>query len=471
MRFTDLEPQDSAEGSARPPHLTDLEADAVRQALAQRRRAGGYEPGRWSVSSLNRRPEVLESPRDSVLPRSVRVRDITLRVVEQAPGVRLTAAGRRVLGDALITAGISSLEVSAHGWGVAPDELRASVRHWRTLREDLEVKLGATQTVEMVAEAADLGATVVTHWVPSLAELTPVYWPEAYRLAWDYGNWRDGSVPTSFPEALDTAGRVVIRARELGLKVGIGINLLSLASSEWLQEFAQGIVPLAPDEVWLSDGASGLAPEAWEYVVRLMRRSLPEALVSIYTKNAYGLGVANLVAAARAGATVLEASVNGFSMASGQPDLAQLVTSLEVLYGVATGIEMAALTQLSRLVSDLTGREVEGSRPVVGRDVHNWGGAEFISQERKLDPLIHWSYEPRIVGGEAAWDVTPLTGMWGMSDLATRLGLCLDREQLRALRLMVLNESAARRRALTDEEVKQLARIVTRPGGSGGPSQ
>ncbi|MGA9775889.1 MAG: hypothetical protein WBU92_08205, partial [Candidatus Dormiibacterota bacterium] len=99
--------------------------------------------------------------------------------------------------------------------------------------------------------------------------------------------------------------------------------------------------------------------------------------------------------------------------------------------------------------------------------VHNWGGAEFISQERKLDPLIHWSYSPALVGGEPGWDVTPLTGMWGMSDLAERLDLRVGRSDLGALRELILEESAARRRALTDDEVRKLADTITEAKTSG----
>lgn len=449
----------SASGRGEPAHLAPSEADRIRAALADRRKGGGYVPGKWSVSPLNRQADVLAG-RVEGCPARVGIRDITLRVIEQAPGVRLTSMQRRALGDRLLDAGVRRVEVSAHGWGVDEDELRRSVARWRSRVVDLEVKVGATQTPGMVADADRVGATLVTHWIPAVPELSPVYWPEAYRKAWSDGDWRDGSVPTNSRECIVAFERVWQEARERGLEIAAGINLLAFATPEWLAEFLDAMKRFLPDEVWLSDGSSGLGPEAWVYVVRRVCEALPGARVGIYTKNAYGLGVASLIAAARAGAQVLETSVNGFSMASGQPDTACLATALEVLYGVSTDICLERLTELAEYVAEATGHHPEPWHPVVGAQVHNWGGAEFISQERKLDRLIHWSYDPAIVGSVPSWDVTPLTGMWGISEIVRALDLPHDDAVLPAIREEILRQSALRGRALRLPEIRELCLLL-----------
>jgi len=65
-----------------PRVFTDDEIGRFRQELAGQRSPGAYQPGRWSVSPLNRDPAVT-----GTMPERIRLRDATLRSVETLPGV------------------------------------------------------------------------------------------------------------------------------------------------------------------------------------------------------------------------------------------------------------------------------------------------------------------------------------------------------------------------------------------------
>ena len=141
----------------RSSHLTPDEVRHIQEAFARRRRPGSFEPGRWAVSPYNRDASVLGAPFPDHYPHSTTLRDITLRVIEQTPGVTVDRAQRRRLGEALLEAGVPEIEVSAHGWGMSAAALRDEVTHLKSIRPDLGIKMGATQTEAM----EDRGYTVL----------------------------------------------------------------------------------------------------------------------------------------------------------------------------------------------------------------------------------------------------------------------------------------------------------------------
>jgi isopropylmalate/homocitrate/citramalate synthase len=176
------------------------------------------------------------------------------------------------------------------------------------------------------------------------------------------------------------------------------------------------------------------------------------------------MAVANALAAVHAGVDVTEVSVNGIAPTAGQVDLAQMAVALEVLYGVSTGVRLNRLTSLARLVEDISGVRLADAHPVTGRGVHNWGGTEIVVQELKVEPLLHWTYEPSLVGAEKAWVINRTSGMWTVQDKLDELGLKVDRDRLPDLWESITSESAARRRALTDQEIADLAARVGSTG-------
>ena len=174
----------------------------------------------------------------------------------------------------------------------------------------------------------------------------------------------------------------------------------------------------------------------------------------------FDLAVACAVAAARAGASVLEVSVNGYCSASGQADLAAAAVTFEALYGVQTGIALERLTPLARLGEEITGYKLAWNAPVTGENVYNWGGTEFVVQELKVDPLLHWCIEPGLVGNERRWDITFDSGPYTMVDKLRELGIEVDLPLVEVILARVKDEIRRQRRVLRDDEVRAIAECV-----------
>lgn len=439
------------------PHLTSAEVSEMRDALASRRAPGSYEPGKWAVSPYNRQPEVLGAARRGHYPRSVVIRDITLRVIEQAPGVTATLAQRRRLGAALVAAGVSSLEISAHGWRQSADDLKDQISQLKSIRPDLEVKMGASMNESMIDKAAYAGVTLAEFWLPALPEITPLYWSEAYRLAWQGKDWRQAGIPASLDDAIETGTRLTRHIRSLGLRASAGVNLLTLVNDDYLERYCTAMVRAGVQQIWLSDGPSGLSPEAWVHVVALVRQLAPDCQIGIYTRNIFGLALANLLECVHAGAHIVEASVNGIAAGAGLADTAQVASALEILYGVNTGIDLSRLAPLARLVEDISGVPLAANHAITGRSAHDWGGTEISVQELKVEPLLHWPFEPSLVGHRKEWSISVTSGMWTLRDKLDELGISVPHDDMPAVLARILAEIGIRGRSLSDDEIADVA--------------
>ena len=278
-----------------------------------------------------------------------------------------------------------------------------------------------------------------------------------YQNAWKGQSWQDLKVPMTQEAQIASALEFVKWGREIGVKTSAGINQLSFATEAYVASFCKTMHEAGAPEIVLYDGGSGMSPEGYEHMVRVARKNAPDAVIGVHTHNMFDLAIACATAAARAGAQVLEVSVNGYCSASGQADLAIAAATFEALYGVKTGIKLEKMTSLARLGEEITGYKLAWNSPVTGKEVHNWGGTEFVIQELKIDPLIHWCIEPKLVGNERRWDITFDSGPYTMLDKLEALGVKVEHAAVEPILVEVKAAMRKLRRVLSDDEVRDIA--------------
>ena len=105
--------------------------------------------------------------------------------------------------------------------------------------------------------------------------------------------------------------------------------------------------------------------------------------------------------------------------------------------------------------------QVSAAHAVTGRGAHNWGGTEIVVQELKVEPLLHWAYEPSLVGAEKEWIVNRTSGMWTVQDKLQQLGLHVDREKIPLVWQAIVDDVTVRHRALTDDEIRAICARIT----------
>src|SRR5260370_17540447 len=95
----------------------------------------------------------------------------------------------------------------------------------------------------------------------------------------------------------------------------------------------------------------------------------PGIILSAHGHDVLGLGVANSLAAIRAGARQLELTINGIGERAGNAALEEVVVLLRVRQaslGVTTNIQLDKLYATSQLLSEITGVAVAPNKSVVG---------------------------------------------------------------------------------------------------------
>ncbi|MEU6350429.1 hypothetical protein ABZ896_14010 [Streptomyces sp. NPDC047072] len=439
----------------KPPVFTPEEIARFRAELAARRAPGAHEPGRWSVSPLNRRTDVVGS-----LPTEVRLRDATLRSVETLPGVVASAGAKAAFLRRLVGSGVP--EVVTAGLGGRDDSaLKEEIALVKGENPDCRVVCPLMRSPEDVDRAAAAGYDAVQVWVQGFSETSRIYRPAVYAKAWRGEEWRTEDIPSDRAAVLERAARLVSYARERGLEVIVPLLMVSYATEEGHEEAVRVLAGAGAGELTLFDGPGGMSPEAYAHLVRLTRTFAPEVEVGLHPHNTFGLAVGCAVAAVRAGASAVELSVNGYCGGPGNADLAATALAFEALYGVRTGIRTERLTELARTGQELTGYHTAWNHPVTGTHAFCWGGLDFITQEAAIDPLLHNCVEPESVGNVRAVPFTPDSGPYTLADRLTDLGIAgfgpaeVDEILVRARELM-----AGEGRLVTDVDLAALAAAV-----------
>jgi len=429
----------------------------MRAALGEFRSAGAYEPGRWMVSEFNRDPAVVGSD----FPDSVRLRDITLRTVEQL-GITLDLGQRLEVIGALAGAGVREIVVSAFRRGHTAAEMQRESEFAHSVNPDCILCYGGANTADDLKMAADAGYDSAQVWIgPFLGKAVPAIAGAVYHRAWTGRDWHDLNFPERPEDQFAKLERLGSLADQLGVKMSIILALLTYARQPYIEKFAKAAHETGATDVTFGDHASALSPEGWAHISQVARAAAPGLRVGVHSHDMFGLATACALAGARGGASVLEVSVNGLTEGPAQADLAETSCALEALYGVPTGIELSKLTEISQAVAGITGVPVRPLQPLVGPEVFDVGatGDEY-AQEFKVDDLFHFALTPQAVGNVRHLGISATTGPWTVWDKLDELGIEATHDQVGQIQARCKAEATARRSLLPDEVVADIAREI-----------
>jgi 2-isopropylmalate synthase len=98
-------------------------------------------------------------------------------------------------------------------------------------------------------------------------------------------------------------------------------------------------------------------------------RNINKAIISVHCHNDLGLAVANALAAVRNGAEQVECTVNGIGERAGNCSMEEVVMALRTrkdFYSAETRVRTEEITRSSRLVTKITGIQVQPNKAIVG---------------------------------------------------------------------------------------------------------
>ncbi|MBL0732674.1 MAG: citramalate synthase [Desulfosarcina sp.] len=159
--------------------------------------------------------------------------------------------------------------------------------------------------------------------------------------------------------------------------------------------------------------------------------------IGIHTHNDSGLAVANSIIAVRAGAVMVQGTINGYGERCGNADLTSIIPILGLKMGLPclSSENIKKLKTLSRFISDTANMTPLNSRPFVGESAFAHKGGIHVSAIMK-NPLAYEHMQPELVGNKRRVLMSDLSGKSNVEYKAKELGIDLDADGVDSSRLV-----------------------------------
>ena len=253
------------------------------------------------------------------------IHDPTLRDGNHAVRHQLTVEQIAIYAGAADAAGVPVVEVG-HGNGLGASSLQVGL----SLLDDATM----LKTAREKLTRSKLGVFAIPGFATIERDLRP---------ALDIG--ADVVRVAAHCTEADITQRHIGFVRERGKEVYGTLMMSHMASNEVLLTECQKLESYGADGVILMDSAGASLPNQVAERIRLLVRNLGIA-VGFHAHNNLGMAIANSLAAAEAGASIIDGCARGFGAGSGNAQLEVLVAVLEKA-GFSTGIDLYKVLDLS----------------------------------------------------------------------------------------------------------------------------
>ena len=194
--------------------------------------------------------------------------------------------------------------------------------------------------------------------------------------------------------------------------------------------------------VVLCDTNGGTLPEEIERIVTELVQHIPGDHVGIHVHNDTDNGVANSLAAVRAGARQIQGTLNGLGERCGNANLTSIIPTLLLKADYAdrfeTGVtpdKLKTLTHASRILDELLNRAPNRRAPYVGESAFAHKGGIHVSAVQK-DPRTYEHVPPEAVGNQRRLLVSDQGGRSNILAELDRIGIAVPKNDPRVARLL-----------------------------------
>ncbi|MBI3087619.1 MAG: citramalate synthase [Candidatus Omnitrophica bacterium] len=186
------------------------------------------------------------------------------------------------------------------------------------------------------------------------------------------------------------------------------------------------------------DTNGGTLPEELSAVIREARRAL-RVPAGIHAHNDCGLGVANSLAAVRAGCRQVQGTINGYGERCGNADLTAIIPALQLKMGLTClpDHKLKELTEVSHFVAEVSNMVQRPGQPFVGSTAFAHKGGVHVHAVMK-NPRTYEHIDPAKVGNQRKILVSELSGRTSLVVKAKGLKLDLSKESPAAKKMLAL---------------------------------
>ena len=268
-------------------------------------------------------------------------------------------------------------------------------------------------------------------------------------------------------EVLDQAVSSVERARNLCDDVEFSPMDATRTDLEYLYRMLEACIAAGATTVNIPDTVGYALPSEFAERIRLIRENVPNignAVISVHCHNDLGNAAPNSIAAITEGARQVEGCINGLGERAGNASLEEVIMTIETrgeALGVSTNIDTRQIYRTSRMVSDITGFQVQPNKAIVGANafrhasgIHQDGVLKERTTFEIMDPQsVGWPSSELVLG--------KLSGRAGLRSRLEELGYDLEPDELNTA-FEAFKDLADRKREVSDADLDTLMSIQRR---------
>ncbi|NLI89960.1 MAG: 2-isopropylmalate synthase [Epulopiscium sp.] len=376
--------------------------------------------------------------------RQIKIFDTTLRDGEQSPGCSMNIHEKLEMAKQLELLKVDVIEA---GFAIASPGDFASVKEIANIIQDTTVASLAralTKDIDRAWEAVKGAASPRIHTFIATSDLHMKY-----------------KLRMSEEEVLKQAVEMVKYANKYCSDVEFSAEDATRSNPQFLYQVLEGVIDAGAKVVNIPDTVGYTTPEEFTNLIKGIKENVPnidKAVISVHCHDDLGLGVANSLAAAKAGAGQIECALNGIGERAGNAALEEIVMNLNTrrdYYNMSCNVDTTQIYNSSKLLSSITGVAVQPNKAIVGANafahesgIHQHGVLANKETYEIMTPASIGLAENTMVLGKHS-------GKHAFIDRLKSLGYTLDDKTIEEA-FENFKELADKKKVVTDKDIEAL---------------